>query len=387
MKNDVLAKNIRSYRRLSGMTQNDLAAKLYIAPQTVSKWESGISEPDAEKLCVLADIFGISLDQLMRVQGSNNQRAFIAIDGGGTKTDFVLFTESGEILERFTLGGSNPNAHSIAHSKEILVEGIDRLCRSGAQVAGIFAGISGASAGNNRGELNSFLKKRYPYIKSRVEGDIYNVINSVEGTENGCIAVICGTGSVVYGYDGSELYRRGGWGYLFDEAGSGFDIGRDALRHALAAEEGECEQSALAIAVRETVGGGIFENISSIYARGKDHIASFAPIVLEYASRGECVALEIVQKTVDRLAHLINGMSASYDCGDLVVIAGGLISRRDILEPMLRERINNGLRLVFADCPQIVGAAVKCARLYADNFDISVFTAEFLSNFHKIQKI
>lgn len=366
MKNDVLSKNIRIYRKKKGLTQASLAAALYITPQTVSKWESGISEPDTEKLCAMADIFGISLDLLMRAESSEERRALIAIDGGGTKTYFLLFTEEGEVLDRLILGGSNPNAYGLDATKCVLSEGIDHLCRS-AEIIGIFAGISGASAGNNRRELEEFLKKRYPYVKSRVEGDIHNVIFGVRGASERCIAAICGTGSVVYGYDGCELVRYGGWGYLFDNAGSGFDIGRDALRHALMAEEGECPESSLSRAISEKVGGRIFDNISEIYAKGKDHIASFAPLVIELAAKGDVESLEIVKRTTDRLAVLINRAAETRRFGDLAVIAGGLSSRRDVIEPLLRSAIDGKVKIVFADRAPIVGAAVKCASLYCES--------------------
>ena len=366
MKNDVLSKNIRIYRKKKGLTQASLAEALYITPQTVSKWESGISEPDTEKLCAMADIFGISLDLLMRAESSEERRALIAIDGGGTKTYFLLFTEEGEVLDRLILGGSNPNAYGLEQTKSVLSEGIDRLSRS-AEITGIFAGVSGASAGNNRRELESFLKKRYPYVKSRVEGDIHNVIFGVRGASERCIAAICGTGSVVYGYDGCELVRYGGWGYLFDNAGSGFDIGRDALRHALMAEEGECSESVLSRAVREKVGGKIFENIGEIYAKGKDHIASFAPLVIDLAAKGDVESLAIVKRTTDRLAVLINRAAETRRFGDLAVIAGGLSSRRDVIEPLLRSAIDGKVKIVFADRAPIVGAAVKCASLYCES--------------------
>ena len=366
MKNDILSKNIRIYRKKSGLTQADLAAALYITPQTVSKWESGISEPDAEKLCAMADIFAVSLDSLMRTEGTDGKKALIAIDGGGTKTYFLLFTEDGEVLDRLILGGSNPNAYGLDATKSVLSEGIDRLCRS-AEIIGIFAGISGASAGNNRRELVEFLKKRYPYIKSRVEGDIHNVIFGVRGADSGCIAAISGTGSVVYGFDGHELVRFGGWGYLFDNAGSGFDIGRDALRHALMAEEGECPESSLSRAVSEKIGGRIFDNISEIYAKGKDHIASFAPLVIELAANGDEDALAIVKRTTDRLAALINRAAEADRFGDLVVISGGLTARRDVIESLLRGAVGENHRIVFADRAPIVGAAVKCASLYCES--------------------
>ena len=152
MKSDILSKNIRIYRKKSGLTQAALAEALYITPQTVSKWESGICEPDAEKLCALADAFAISLDSLMRSAEPDEKKALVAIDGGGTKTYFLLFTEEGEVLDRLILGGSNPNACGIDQTKSILAEGIDRFCRR-AEIKGIFAGISGASAGNNRREI------------------------------------------------------------------------------------------------------------------------------------------------------------------------------------------------------------------------------------------
>jgi N-acetylglucosamine kinase-like BadF-type ATPase len=311
----------------------------------------------------LADIFSVSLDTLMRSEGTEENKALIAIDGGGTKTYFLLFTENGEVLNQLILGGSNPNAYGIEQTKSVLGEGIDRLCRS-AEIIGIFAGISGASAGNNRYELQEFLKKRYPYIKSRVEGDIHNVIFGVKGASERCVAAICGTGSVVYGYDGNELVRYGGWGYLFDDAGSGFDIGRDAIRHALMAEEGECPETNLSRAVSEKVGGRIFDNIGEIYAKGKDHIASFAPIVIDLCASGDRDALTMVKKSTHRLAFLINRAAETRRFGDLAVIAGGLSARRDVIEPLLREEIDNNLQLVFADRAPIVGAAVKCVDLY-----------------------
>ena len=369
MKSDILSKNIRIYRKQSGLTQQELAERLFVVPQTISKWESGISEPDADKLCAMADIFGVSLDVLMRSEESEEKKALIAIDGGGTKTYFLLFTEEGEVLERLILGGSNPNAHGIDHTKSVLSEGIDLISRS-AKIVGIFAGISGASAGNNRRELEDFLGKRYPYAKRCVEGDIHNVIYGVKGASERCIAAICGTGSVVYGYDGGKLTRYGGWGYLFDNAGSGFDIGRDAIRHALMAEEGECPEGALSRSVRDKVGGKIFDNIGEIYAKGKDHVASFAPIVIDLAAEGDRDALEIVKRTTDRLSMLINRAAQTHVFGDLVVIAGGLTARRDVIAPLLREGIDDKLNIVFADRAPIIGAAVKCASLYCGYADL-----------------
>lgn len=52
-------------RKQKGLSQEELANKVNVSRQTVSKWEIGDSTPDMEKLIALSDLFDISLDELM----------------------------------------------------------------------------------------------------------------------------------------------------------------------------------------------------------------------------------------------------------------------------------------------------------------------------------
>ena len=52
-------------RKAKGLSQEELANKLNVSRQTVSKWELGDSTPDMEKLTAISDLFEISLDQLV----------------------------------------------------------------------------------------------------------------------------------------------------------------------------------------------------------------------------------------------------------------------------------------------------------------------------------
>lgn len=61
-----LGKKIAEYRKLRNMTQEDLAGKLNVSSQAVSKWENDLSIPDLPLLIELADIFGVSMDELVR---------------------------------------------------------------------------------------------------------------------------------------------------------------------------------------------------------------------------------------------------------------------------------------------------------------------------------
>lgn len=60
-----LSKNIKIYRRALGLTQEELANKLYGKKSLISNYENGYSTPDIETLIKLADIFEISLDELV----------------------------------------------------------------------------------------------------------------------------------------------------------------------------------------------------------------------------------------------------------------------------------------------------------------------------------
>jgi len=57
---------LKECREESGLSQNDIAERLSVSRQAVSKWERGINEPDIETIVQLADIYNITIDQLLR---------------------------------------------------------------------------------------------------------------------------------------------------------------------------------------------------------------------------------------------------------------------------------------------------------------------------------
>ena len=62
--NTILAQNIKKYRTQCGITQDELAAKLGVTYQAVSKWENAKAAPDISFLPDMAEIFGCSIDEL-----------------------------------------------------------------------------------------------------------------------------------------------------------------------------------------------------------------------------------------------------------------------------------------------------------------------------------
>lgn len=62
----IVAKNITELRLLNNMTQLELAQKLNYSDKTISKWERGESSPEISVLVEIADIFGVTLDYMVR---------------------------------------------------------------------------------------------------------------------------------------------------------------------------------------------------------------------------------------------------------------------------------------------------------------------------------
>lgn len=68
MKNETLGTMIASLRKSKGMTQLDLAQQLGVTDKAVSKWERDLSCPDVNSLPKLAEVLGVTVDELMQTR-------------------------------------------------------------------------------------------------------------------------------------------------------------------------------------------------------------------------------------------------------------------------------------------------------------------------------
>ncbi len=64
--------NLLNLRKLNNLTQEELAERLDVSRQAIAKWESGETVPDLEKCRLLAEIFGVSLDDLANYNAEDN---------------------------------------------------------------------------------------------------------------------------------------------------------------------------------------------------------------------------------------------------------------------------------------------------------------------------
>ena len=75
----MLNENIKTIRKSKGLSQEELAVKLNVVRQTISKWEKGYSVPDAEMISKMSDVFEVPvselLDQQIKVEDEQNMLA------------------------------------------------------------------------------------------------------------------------------------------------------------------------------------------------------------------------------------------------------------------------------------------------------------------------
>ncbi len=311
-----------------------------------------------------------------------NPLIFAAIDGGGTKTEFLLFTEGGHILRRLLRGSTNPNIVGKETAHANLTNGLDELI-AGSQISGIFGGIAGSTTSGNTELLTKAIVSRVEGIPVRVGSDILNVIHSVRGADH-CIAAICGTGSSVFSWDGENLHRYGGWGYLFDGAGSGYDIGCDILRECFALDDGFGKTSLVSELAEKQIGCPAIEKLNKFYSGNRNIIASLAPIAFDAFRQGDETARTILIRNFSRVASLIR---AADNGSDTVIISGGLTCQRDVIEPLLAGMLPSRMKLVFPALPQIYGSALAAMKFSGYTpADPDIFDHHFTEEYNKIKK-
>lgn len=374
----IFAGNVHKFRLRQRMTQTQIARRLFVTPQTVSKWENAEAAPDLYNLCNLAQILNVSVGQLLGEEetGGAERRVMIGLDGGNTRTELCLFSDDGRVLNHLTLGGTNPNTVGLETACKILQLGIDQLMSIEAGVQGLFGGFAGVESENNRRALSQFLRRQYPRVRSFVDSDIQNVMSSVRGLDC-CVAVICGSGVVVFGSDGKTLRRAGGYGHLLDDGGSSYHIGHDVLRACLMMDDGILQPSLLLQLAEKKLGGNVRARLDWLYARGVECIASYAPLAFEAYAQGDAAAEAILRQNFERLSKLIRHVRASGDYGESVILSGELTVYRDVLEHFLHEILGDGTQLIFPELPPVYGACVHCCELCGVQTDAAAFDENF----------
>ncbi|GGE49584.1 N-acetylmuramic acid/N-acetylglucosamine kinase [Pullulanibacillus camelliae] len=296
-------------------------------------------------------------------------KSYVAIDGGGTKTDIVWFNESGQMLQRVLGPSTNPNNLSEEELAERFQSLFLKLFReqSPTSIKHIFAGMAGADHPLLNGRIQNVLEKvigdRAEHIQ--VENDAVNALWSGTDGKAG-IVIIAGTGSILYGRspDG-QSFRIGGWGHLVSDEGSGYFIGREAIHYALEAYDGLQEKGLLYDAILKHFNS---ENMSDVIPIIYDHpqstLAALVPIVERAAVNGDVVAHQIIEKAAHCLITLIHSGLDRFENRVPVVLAGGVWNVKLIMQTVTEAIAATFIR---PEVPPIYGSIIGALGQQATN--------------------
>jgi N-acetylglucosamine kinase-like BadF-type ATPase len=254
----------------------------------------------------------------------------LGIDAGGTKTVCQLADEHANVLAETRGSGANLQASGELEIEKVLHEVIDgALASATARPAAICLGMAGVDRPRDADVVRGILLR----IGHRSQPFVVNdaLIALEAGVPGGAgVVVVAGTGSIAYGRDaGGRAARAGGWGYVLGDEGSGYWLGRQALRAVVRAADGRGRQTLLTKRVLAHYQVQRPQDLVwEVYHSGlrPTAIASLAAEVGAAAAEGDALARHIIDAGAIELAGAAASVAnrLSLDACP-VVLAGGIL--------------------------------------------------------------
>lgn len=284
----------------------------------------------------------------------------IAIDGGGTKTLTVLFREDGHILFRRSDPGTNPLDIGVEESQRRLLHAIGSAAqRSPEKLSAIYAGVAGLVYFEHY--FSQDIRAMFSARSFTIETDGRNLISSelVHNEDGCCLIVGTGCGTWIRAKKRADIFHVGGWGYLVDTLGSGYSLGREALRAVCLAHDGRGPKTVLTELLEAETGGSLLSVMPELYAGGRARFASLAHLVFEGQHLGDKTCHDIIGTGAQRLSELIWAAAPYFDGTFTVVAGGGIVTAYPAYFEQIRIRCPERAKLILASVPPIFGAAVE----------------------------
>ncbi len=298
-------------------------------------------------------------------------RCFAGIDGGGSKTIAVVVDATGRELGRASAGSSNTTAVGFDPAVANLRQAIEAAAReagSPTPLDAMWLGLAGIDRPGARDALLPHLTNLAREV--RITNDAELLLTALDGAVG--VALIAGTGSIALGRDpDGGTARAGGWGHLFGDEGSGWDLGQRALRAAARAADGRGPETTLLPAILERWGiTDPLDIIGKVYVEHRDDtkpaVAELAGLVFAAARAGDAVARRILRDGADGLAEtaIAAGRRLSFPGGALpIALSGGLLTGEPGYRAMVVRRLRR--RTTVGQVEVVTDPALSAARALA----------------------
>jgi N-acetylmuramic acid 6-phosphate etherase len=281
----------------------------------------------------------------------------LGVEGGGTKTAWVLAERDGEelqIVEEGKLPAANFRLATPERLRTIFLELPREIDR-----AGIFLAGCGTTA--DRQSLARLCAEIWPAAKIITGSDRDSGLAAALGHADG-IAVNAGSGSSVSGRRGDKIENAGGWGHILGDAGGGYFLSIQALRLILREYDlhrGEVQFTAKVLHALSL--NTLDELVRWAQIADKMEVATLAPVVFEAAANGDARVMEIIEEGARVLTEYTEAVATRLHLlAPKVILLGGLFHRDSIYTHAFRRRLKKNLpdaRVATAERSPELGAA------------------------------
>ncbi|MDQ1055327.1 glucosamine kinase [Arthrobacter sp. SORGH_AS 212] len=265
----------------------------------------------------------------------------IGLDIGGTKTRGIRF-EDGTPAADESVGSSNVQNVSRDEAARNIAELFARIGKG--PVSRVYAGSGGIDTAEDAEALAALIRPHVPGAVVTVVHDSRLLLAA--GRARTGVAVIAGTGSAAWGKnaDGAEA-RAGGWGYLLGDEGSGYWLGREAVRHSLRRMDQGLAVDALTAALLESCGVDHPNRLIAMFHSpdtGRRFWAQQARHVVEAAARGHQESRDMLDQAGKDLAGLALQVLRQLGINGPVILGSGLGMNVVPLQEAFRRHLAEG---------------------------------------------
>lgn len=314
----------------------------------------------------------------------SGEPVFLGVDGGGTKTAFVVLDAAGRLLASHREPSSYHLEVGLDRAAETLKRGtLAALALAGAAVSDVRFAFFGLPAYGEDSDLLPRLDRLpeafLPAGRFRCDNDmVCGWAGSLSGRDG--IGVVAGTGSIAYGEHAGRRARAGGWGELFSDEGSAYWIAREGLTLFSRMSDGRAPRGPLYDRLRDhlalTHDLDLCARMYGPSAPARSGLAQLSKVVCEAALAGDKQAEHLFTRAAGELVELISAVRARLaipaDTRIPVSYTGGVFQSGDLILSPLRRGLDARGEPCSLTAPELspaVGAALCAARSVGHAFD------------------
>jgi N-acetylmuramic acid 6-phosphate etherase len=281
----------------------------------------------------------------------------LGVEGGGTKTAWVLVEPDADSLRVIDLGKLPASNFRLVSPGRL--RGIFQQMPAEADRVGMF--LAGCATEEDRDGLAKICSEVWPSARIVAGSDRDSGLAAALGRGDG-IAVNAGTGASVTGRRGDRIEKAGGWGHILGDAGGGYFLALQALRFILREYDLHRGEAQFTAAILRALSLNSRDDLVRwAQTADKMDVAGLAPVVFECAVNGDENVMKIVEEGAGVLSEYTAAVATRLGLlAPKVILLGGLFQRDGVYVHAFRRKMKKNLvdaRVAMSEQSPELGAA------------------------------